>query len=93
MSTASAVSAAPVKQEDGPVSDTAGRLDQLYDKCAASPPGTIFFQRDLSAMQVADTMEELLSLVNKLCGQHLMKMLLFDNEPCWKIRERREAEK
>ncbi|CAI6334911.1 unnamed protein product [Periconia digitata] len=95
MATEPSASATPVKQENGVASaaGTASRFDQLYDKCATSPPGTVFFQRDLSALQVADTMEELLGLINGLCAQHLLKQLLFDNEPCWKLRDRREAEK
>ncbi|KAF2644409.1 RNA polymerase Rpc34 [Massarina eburnea CBS 473.64] len=81
------------KTEDVPMVDATHRIDELYEQCASRDAGTIFFQRDLSGMQVAESVEELLALVNSLCSQQLMKMMVFDNEPCWKVRPRREAEK
>jgi DNA-directed RNA polymerase III subunit RPC6 len=65
----------------------------LYDKCAEAPQGTVFFQRELSNMQVAHTMTELTMLLQNLCDRHLMKLMTFDNEPCWKLRSKTEAEK
>lgn len=83
------------KQEDvpAPTLDAAGRADALYDRCAEKPQGTVFFQRDLSNMQIAETMGELTMLLQELCDRHLMKLMTFDGEPCWKLRSRSEADK
>ncbi|KAF1955047.1 RNA polymerase Rpc34 [Byssothecium circinans] len=90
---ASASTAPALKTEDAPMTDAPNRSDELYEQCAARDAGTIFFQRDLSAMQIAGNIQELLMIVNQLCRAQLMKMMTFDGEPCWKIRPRREAEK
>jgi DNA-directed RNA polymerase III subunit RPC6 len=73
--------------------DAANRDEQLYEQCAARDPGTIFFLRDLSNMQVAEDFEELRNIVSRLYGQKLLNLLTLDNENCWKVRPRREAEK
>lgn len=67
--------------------------DALYDKCVERSAGTVFFQRDLSNMQVAETIAELTMLLQELCDRHLMKLMTLDNEPCWKLRSRSDAEK
>jgi DNA-directed RNA polymerase III subunit RPC6 len=82
----------PVKEEDAPTIEV-NLTDLLYDKCAEAPQGTVFFQRELSNMQVANTMTELTMLLQNLCDRHLMKLMTFDNEPCWKLRSKTEAEK
>jgi DNA-directed RNA polymerase III subunit RPC6 len=79
------------KQEDDPLS--ALRVDELYDKCAERPKDTTFFQRDLSNMQVAESMGELLKMVQDLVDRHLMKPMTLDGESCWKLRSRSDAEK
>lgn len=85
------------KQEESGGADLAGEgvspADALYDKCAQRSQGTVFFQRDLSNMQVAETMAELTVLLQELCDRHLMKLMTFEGEPCWKLRSRTEAEK
>lgn len=73
--------------------DAATPADALYDKCAQRSQGTVFFQRDLSNMQVAETMAELTVLLQELCDRHLMKLMTFEGEPCWKLRSRPEADK
>ncbi|KAF2795215.1 DNA-directed RNA polymeras-like protein III subunit Rpc34 [Melanomma pulvis-pyrius CBS 109.77] len=83
--------APPPKDDDVPAE--VSLIDLLYDKCAQAPEGTVFFQRELSNMQVANTMTELTSLLQELCDRHLMKLMTFDNEPCWKLRSKTEAEK
>lgn len=91
------VSAAPAtvapapKQEDAPL--PVDRVDELYDKCAERPKDTTFFQRDLSNMQVAESMGELLKMVQDLVDRHLMKPMTLDGENCWKLRSRPDAEK
>lgn len=67
--------------------------DALYEKCAQRPAGQIFFQRDLSNMQVAETMAQLTVLLQELCDRHLLKLMTFENDPCWKLRSREEADK
>lgn len=67
--------------------------DALYDKCALRAQGTVFFQRDLSNMQVAETMAELTMLLQELCDRHLMKLMTLEGEPCWKLRSRSDADK
>jgi DNA-directed RNA polymerase III subunit RPC6 len=44
-------------------------------------------------MQVAETVAELLSLLQGLCDRHLLKLMTLDGEPCWKLRSRAEADK
>lgn len=67
--------------------------EALYDMCAQRAEGTVFFQRDLSNMQVAETMNDLTTSLQELCDRHLMKIMTFDGEPCWKLRSRAEADK
>lgn len=96
-----ASTAAPVpsvKEEESPALNTASNdvvapADALYDKCAERSQGTVFFQRDLSNMQVAETMAELTMLLQELCDRHLMKLMTLDGEPCWKLRSRTDADK
>lgn len=87
--------AAP-KPEDGGLPaqvDVATRAEMLYDECAKRPEGTTFFQRDLTSMNIASDLQELINLVGDLSNRHLLKPLQFDNEPCWKLRPRDIAEK
>ena len=84
---------APKEESARPDVDRQSRLDQLYDKCAQAPQGTLFFQRELTSMHVVDTLPELISLLQELVDRHLMKLMTFDNEACWKLRSREEAEK
>jgi DNA-directed RNA polymerase III subunit RPC6 len=95
---ASAAAPSPVpKQEDAaanaPSLEIDSPADALYDKCAQRSEGTVFFQRDLVNMQVAETVAELLSLLQGLCDRHLLKLMTLDGEPCWKLRSRAEADK
>ena len=95
---ASAVAPLPVpKEEDAAVQEPSNEVvhpaDALYDKCALRSQGTVFFQRDLSNMQVAETMAELTMLLQELCDRHLMKLMTLEGEPCWKLRSRIEADK
>jgi DNA-directed RNA polymerase III subunit RPC6 len=69
------------------------KAEALYEKCAQAPEGTVFFQRDLSNMAVAENLAELIVLLQQLVDKHLMKLMQFDNEPCWKIRTREVADK
>lgn len=69
------------------------KIDVLYDQCAKAPQGTLFFQRDLSNMAVADNLNELIVLVQELVDMQLMKPMTFDGEPCWKLRTRQDADK
>lgn len=83
------------KQEDGigNLQLSAGLVDPLYEKCCQHPEGTVFFQRDLSNMQVAGTLGELMSVLQEMVDRHLMKIMTFEGEPCWKIRSREDAER
>ena len=83
----------PIPALDGANDEAVSPADALYDKCAQRSQGTVFFQRDLSNMQVAETMAELTMLLQELCDRHLMKLMTFEGEPCWKLRSRAEAEK
>lgn len=76
-----------------PTNDEVSPADALYDRCAERSLGTVFFQRDLSNMQVAETMAELIRLLQDLCDRHLMKLMTLEGEPCWKLRSRSEADK
>lgn len=73
--------------------DVTSRADMLYEECAKRPEGTTFFQRDLTSMQIARDLNELLELVRDLSNRHLLKPLQFDGEPCWKLRPKDIAEK
>jgi len=95
---ASAAAPLPVpKVEDAAVQQVSNEVvspaDALYEKCAERPQGTVFFQRDLSNMQVADTMAELTMLLQDLCDRHLLKLMTLEGEPCWKLRSRTDADK
>lgn len=86
------------KEEDAALASSsthtaASPADALYDRCAQGAQGTIFFQRHLSNMHVAETMAELTMLLQELCDRHLMKLMTLDGEPCWKLRSRTDAEK
>lgn len=76
-----------------PTEDMGTRADMLYEECAKRPEGTTFFQRDLTGMQIARDLNELLSLVGDLSNRHLLKPLQFEGEPCWKLRPKDIAEK
>lgn len=67
--------------------------DTLYEKCAERLQGTVFFERDLSNMQVAENVAELTVMLQELCDQHLLKLMTLEGEPCWKLRSRSEADK
>ena len=73
--------------------DMGSRADMLYEECAKRPEGTTFFQRDLTGMQIARDLNELLSLVGDLSNRHLLKPLQFEGEPCWKLRPKDIADK
>jgi DNA-directed RNA polymerase III subunit RPC6 len=89
-----ASSAQDVKMEgDAPTPVDPAKADLLYDKCDKEPPGTVFFQRDLTNMGVAEDLAELVRLINDLEARHLFKTMRFDEEPCWKLRSRDDAEK
>lgn len=96
---ASAATPLPVPQEQDaaavqqPSNEVVSPADALYDKCAERSLGTVFFQRDLSNMQVANTMAELAMLLQELCDRHLMKPMTLEGEPCWKLRSRPDADK
>ncbi|RMZ73010.1 dna-directed rna polymerase iii subunit rpc34 [Pyrenophora seminiperda CCB06] len=84
-----------VKEEATEASDNAALspADALYEKCAQRPTGQIFFQRDLSNMNVAETMVQLELILQELCDRHLLKLMTFEGELCWKLRTREDAEK
>lgn len=82
-----------LKEEESRPEDDRPRVDLLYDKCAEAPDGTVFFQRDLSQMAIAQDLGKLMEMLQELVDRHLMKLMTFDNEPCWKLRSREEAEK
>jgi len=96
MSSASAVMPAPAVKEEAPEGSADAVLspaDALYEKCAQRPTGQIFFQRDLSNMQVAETMAQLTVILQELCDRHLLKLMTFEGDPCWKLRTREDADK
>jgi DNA-directed RNA polymerase III subunit RPC6 len=91
---ASAVAPTPVpKEEATDATVVVNPADELYNKCAERPAGQIFFQRDLSNMQVAETMAQLTTLLQDLCDRHLLKLMTFEGDPCWKLRSREDADK
>jgi DNA-directed RNA polymerase III subunit RPC6 len=85
------------KEEDtaaqAPATGILSPADDLYDRCAQRSEGTVFFQRDLSNMQVAETIAELTMLLQELCDRHLLKLMTLEGEPCWKLRSRTDADK
>ncbi|EMD64033.1 hypothetical protein GGP41_006491 [Bipolaris sorokiniana] len=95
---ASVTAPSPVPKEE-PVdannsnNESLSPADALYEKCAQRPAGQIFFQRDLSNMQVADTMAQLMELLQELGDRHLLKIMTFEGVTCWKLRTREEADK
>jgi DNA-directed RNA polymerase III subunit RPC6 len=96
MASVAAPSSVPKEEEPAAVdaiNEVVSPADALYDKCAQRSQGTVFFQRDLSNMQVAETMAELMMLLQELCDRHLMKLMTLEGEPCWKLRSRSEADK
>jgi DNA-directed RNA polymerase III subunit RPC6 len=93
MTSAAAPLAVPKEETQAPSNDAVSRADSLYDKCAERAEGTVFFQRDLSNMQEAETMADLTLLLQELCDRHLMKLMTLEGEPCWKLRSRHEADK
>jgi DNA-directed RNA polymerase III subunit RPC6 len=95
---ASVAAPSPVpKEEEAPAVQASNEVlnpaDTLYDKCAERALGTVFFSRDLSQMQVAGTMAELMVLLQELCDRHLMKLMMLEGDPCWKLRSREDADK
>lgn len=95
---AAAVVPSMIPKEEAPerlqsANEVVSPADALYDRCAQRSLGTVFFQRDLSNMQVAETMAELTTLLQELCDRHLMKLMTLEGEPCWKLRSREEADK
>jgi DNA-directed RNA polymerase III subunit RPC6 len=96
---ASAATPLPVPKEEEaaavqqPSNEIVNPADALYDKCAERNMGAVFFQRDLSNMQVAETVAELTTLLQELCDRHLMKLMTLEGEPCWKLRSRSDADK
>jgi DNA-directed RNA polymerase III subunit RPC6 len=97
MASVAAPSVVPKKEEEHTAVEASNEVvspaDALYEKCAQRSQGTVFFQRDLSNMQVAETMAELMMLLQELCDRHLMKLMTLEGEPCWKLRSRSEADK
>ena len=93
---ASAVAPSPAPKEE-PVETAVNEIispaDALYEKCAQRPAGQIFFQRDLSNMQVAETMAQLTVLLQELCDRHLLKLMTFEGDACWKLRTKEDADK
>lgn len=74
------------------------KKDQLYDKCAERPPGTIFFQEDLSLFNIAKDVEELVRICQELVDSHLFELLEkghnnWDRVLCWRLRSREDAAK
>jgi DNA-directed RNA polymerase III subunit RPC6 len=92
MTSAAAPLAVPKEETQAPSNDGVSPADALYNKCAERPDGTVFFQRDLSVMQIASTMAELTVLLQELCDKNLMKLMTLEGEPCWKLRSRAEAD-
>ncbi|KAF2727177.1 RNA polymerase Rpc34 [Polyplosphaeria fusca] len=68
------------------------KAEELYQKCLEYPPDTLFFQRDLSNMEVAADMSELAHLLQELVDRLLLKLMILDNDPCWKYRSREDAQ-
>ncbi|KAJ4351988.1 34-kDa subunit of RNA polymerase III (C) [Didymosphaeria variabile] len=97
MASASTAPLEPVSKAEDAVApaaeDITSRADMLYEECAKRPEGTTFFQRDLTSMQIARDLNELLNLVGDLSNRHLLKPLQFEGEPCWKLRPKDIAEK
>jgi DNA-directed RNA polymerase III subunit RPC6 len=92
----SAVAPSPAPKEEAvetAVNEVVSPADALYEKCAQRPAGQIFFQRDLSNMQVAETVAQLTVLLQELCDRHLLKLMTFDGGPCWQLRTREDADK
>ncbi|KAH8640611.1 DNA-directed rna polymerase III subunit [Alternaria alternata] len=94
MASVAAPSPAPKEEPvETAVNEVVSPADALYEKCAQRPAGQIFFQRDLSNMQVAETMAQLTVLLQELCDRHLLKLMTFEGDPCWKLRSREDADK
>lgn len=93
MTSAAAPLPVPKEETEAPSDNVVNAADALYDKCAERSEGTVFFQRDLSNMQVAETMAALTVLLQELCDRYLMKLMTLQGEPCWKLRSRADADK
>jgi hypothetical protein len=67
---------------------------ELYDLASQRAPGAVFTQQDLSAMGVADTPSELLSICQDLLNAHHFQMMTGENgEILYKLRSEEEASK
>lgn len=82
-----------LESSTGEGSKLKSKKDILYEKCAEAPPDTIFEQRELANMQVAENTAALIELLHELVASHLMKTLTWENQACWKLRTREEAAK
>ncbi|KAK8251268.1 RNA polymerase Rpc34 [Phyllosticta capitalensis] len=74
------------------------KKDLLYEKCAESEPGHIFYQEDLARLEVAKDVEELVTLCQQLVDSHLFELLesgqnSYDRTLCWRLRTREDANK
>ncbi|KAF2196298.1 RNA polymerase Rpc34 [Delitschia confertaspora ATCC 74209] len=69
------------------------KAEELYEKCATAPPDTLWVQRDLSNLQIAEDTPTLLRLIQILTNAHLFKLLTLETSACWKLRTRAEAAK
>jgi DNA-directed RNA polymerase III subunit RPC6 len=73
--------------------DLQTKSEALYEQCTRAPSDTIWIQRELSNLQIAEDTPTLMRLLQHLVDNHLMKVLQIDRTVCWKIRPREEAAK
>ena len=66
---------------------------QLYEQCLKSPPDTIWVQRELANLQIAETTPILMKMMQYLVDTHHFKLLQMDGTVCWKIRTKTEVDK
>lgn len=79
----SAISAADFQQQS----------EALYEECLKYPPDTLWAQRDLANLQIAETTSVLMRILQHLTDTFHLKMLQQDGIPCWKIRSKTEVQK
>ena len=76
-----------------PGAPSGSKKDQLYGRCAEAPLDTVFYQRDLANMQVADDSASLMGLIQELVDAHMLQVMTWEGQVCYKLRSRDEAVK
>lgn len=67
--------------------------DVLYDRCMRDPVGSLFYQQDLMAFNIASGVEDLQLLCEQLVQAQRLRIFTDSGQICWKTRRRIDADK